>query len=170
VGIVNFQTNRRLSLRFPLFYKWIWPLFWVGFLTLTETTLLVVVSRVGAEGKIPLIIWLGIWLSFAAYALWRQSMLVSEVWDQGDALVVRSKGMEERIALSDIERVSYQWAIRGSRRITIWLRRPCAFGDKIAFTAAFTRFLIAPSALVDELNQRKDLALAAVRRDISPMV
>src|ERR1700712_5665911 len=97
------QAQRRLSLRYPLFYKWIWPLFLVGILTLTEMTLLIVASLIGAEGKIPLFIFVGLWLSFAAFSLRRQSLLLDEVWDAGDALIVRSKGMEERIALSDIE-------------------------------------------------------------------
>ena len=149
------QAQRRLSLRYPLFYKWIWPLFLVGILTLTEMTLLIVASLIGAEGKIPLFIFVGLWLSFAAFSLRRQSLLLDEVWDAGDALIVRSKGMEERIALSDIERVSYQWAIRGARRITLWLRRPCAFGDKIAFTAALATN---PGVLVVDLNQRAELA------------
>jgi hypothetical protein len=123
---------RRISMRFPLLLNRISPLFAVAFFTISELILVIVAIAGGVRDLIPLIAWIGALLLISSVGLWRQWKLVDEVWDVGDALIVRSRGLEERIALSDIEKVSYHWL--GSRRVTLWLRRPSAFGHKIAFT------------------------------------
>ena len=48
--------------------------------------------------------------------------LVDEVWDDGDALVVKNRGQEERIALADIKNVSYSPFVNPPR-VTLSLRR-----------------------------------------------
>ena len=54
--------------------------------------------------------------------------LVEEVFDQGDSLLVRNKGREERIPLSDISEVSYM-----ASRVTLTLKKSSTFGAEIAF-------------------------------------
>ena len=53
--------------------------------------------------------------------------LVDEVWDASDALVVRNKGEEARIRLSDIINVSYS-PVGSPPRVTLSLRTPGRFG------------------------------------------
>ena len=147
---------RRISRRFPLFFNRISPLLSVAVFAIVELMTLILVI-VGGRDLIGSFVWSFVWLGaillFASFDAWRRWKLVDEVWDVGDALIVRSRGLEERIALSDIEKVSYQWLIRGSRRATLWLRRPSAFGHKIAFTGPF---FFRP--VVKNLNQRIALA------------
>jgi hypothetical protein len=53
--------------------------------------------------------------------------LVDEVFDLGDALLVRGGGREERIALADIKNVSYS-PYMSPPQVTLSLRRPTVFG------------------------------------------
>jgi hypothetical protein len=144
---------RRISMRFPLLLNRISPLFLVAVFAVFELILVIAAIAGGVRDLTPLIAWIGFILLISSVGLWRQWKLVDEVWDVGDALIVRSRGLEERIALSDIEKVSYHGFIGGSRRITLWLRRPSAFGHKIAFTG---RFFFRP--VVKNLNRRIALA------------
>jgi hypothetical protein len=63
---------------------------------------------------------------------------VDEVFDEGDSLVVRNKGQEERISLSDISCVNYM-----SPWVTLTLSKPSIFGAEIAFRpkTGFATFL-----------------------------
>jgi hypothetical protein len=60
--------------------------------------------------------------------------LIDEVWDDGDALVVKNDGQDQRVALSDIKNVNYSPLINPPR-VTLSLRRPTVFGEQIAFCA-----------------------------------
>jgi hypothetical protein len=129
---------RRISMKFPLLFNRISPLFVVAFFAIWELILVIAAIAGGVWDLIPGIAWIGALLLIASVNVWRQWKLVDEVWDVGDALIVRSRGLEERIALSDIEKVSYQWLILGSRRITLWLRRPSLWAqDCIHGTSLF---------------------------------
>ena len=59
---------------------------------------------------------------------------VDEVCDDGDALVVKNRGQEQRIALADIKNVNYSPFV-SPPRVTLSLRRPTVFGDQISFCA-----------------------------------
>ena len=52
--------------------------------------------------------------------------LVDEVWDDGNALLVKNRGQEQRIALADIKNVNYSPFVNPPR-VTLSLRRPTAF-------------------------------------------
>lgn len=145
---------RRISRRFPLFFNRISPLLSVAVFAIVELMTLILVI-VGGRDLIGSFVWSFVWLGaillFASFDAWRRWKLVDEVWDVGDALIVRSRGLEERIALSDMEKVSNTWESR--RRIILWPRGPSAFGHKIAFAGPFF-----PKSVVDDLNRRIALA------------
>jgi hypothetical protein len=85
--------------------------------------------------------------------------LVDEVYDAYDHLLVRNRGLEEAIPLSNIINVSASLS-PNYRRITLRLAEPCAFGREIAFWPA-TEFSLNPfsrSSFVDELIDRVDRA------------
>jgi hypothetical protein len=83
--------------------------------------------------------------------------LVDEVWDETDALVVRNRGREERIALSDIKNVSYS-PFMNPPRVTLSLRRQTVFGDQIAFGAPVHFVPFSTSPIINGLIDRVDLA------------
>jgi hypothetical protein len=83
--------------------------------------------------------------------------LVDEVWDDGDALVIRNRGDEERIALSDIKNVSYS-PFTNPPRVTLSVRRPTVFGEEIAFNAPTRIVPFSTSPVIKDLIERIDLA------------
>ena len=83
--------------------------------------------------------------------------LVDEVLDVGDALLVRSGGREERIALADIKNVNY-FPYMSPPQVTLSLRRPTVFGDTIVFCAPFRIMPQSSSPIIDNLIDRIDAA------------
>ena len=83
--------------------------------------------------------------------------LVDEVFDVGDALLVRSGGREERIALADIKNVNY-FPYMSPPQVTLSLRRPTVFGDTIVFCAPFRIVPLSSSPIIDHLVDRIDAA------------
>ena len=68
------------------------------------------------------------------YAVMRKRLfdLVDEVWDDGDALIVRNRGMEARIDLLNIINVNDMTSANWPR-VTLFLREPCELGDSVSF-------------------------------------
>jgi hypothetical protein len=83
--------------------------------------------------------------------------LVDEVWDDGGSLLIKNRGEEERVALSDIKNVSYSPLINPPR-VTLSLRRPTVFGDEITFNAPMRFMPFSASPIIKELIDRIDLA------------
>jgi hypothetical protein len=83
--------------------------------------------------------------------------LVDEVWDEGDSLVVRNRGEEQHIPLSDIRNVNYQ-SFTSPPRVTLSLRQPNASGDRITFCAPVRLVPFSTSPVIDDLINRVDAA------------
>ena len=83
--------------------------------------------------------------------------LADEVLDAGNALVVRSGGQEESIALSDIKNVNYS-PYMSPPQVTLSVRRHTVFGDTIAFFAPVSIFPLRSSAVINDLIDRVDAA------------
>src|SRR5262249_44021078 len=84
--------------------------------------------------------------------------LVDEVWDDGAALIVKDKGREDRIALSNIVNISYSPLVNPPR-VTLTLRQPTNhFGTEISFSAPIRFVPFAKSELIEELIRRVDAA------------
>ena len=86
--------------------------------------------------------------------------LVDEVWDAGDALIVRNAGREERIALSDIMNVSYS-LFSNPRRVTLSTREAGERNKQrreISFCSPFTFNPFAKSPIISDLINRIDAA------------
>jgi hypothetical protein len=83
--------------------------------------------------------------------------LVDQVWDDGDVLVVKNRDQTERIALADIKNVNYA-AFINPPRVTLSLRRPSVFGDKVTFCAPLRFVPFSTSPIIDELIERVDSA------------
>ncbi len=83
--------------------------------------------------------------------------LVDEVWDDGNSLVVKNRGQQQRVALSDIKNVNYSPFVNPPR-VTLALRRPTVFGDQITFGAPVTLVPFSTSPVIADLIERVDLA------------
>ena len=83
--------------------------------------------------------------------------LVDEVWDDGDSLIVKNRGEEQRIALDDIKNVSYS-PFMNPPRVVLSLRQPGVLGNQIAFCAPQRFMPFSRSPIMDELIDRIDAA------------
>jgi hypothetical protein len=147
---------RRISSRATFYGKRIMPLVTVGILI---ASIALPLSRGLRAGQylplMPVVIGIIIF-GMIFFFIWKKTVfeLVDEVWDAGDALIIKNKRQEERVALSDIVNVSYQPI--GGQRVTLLLRRPSVFGDRIHFCPPLRVLSFLGSPVIDDLIQRID--------------
>jgi len=120
---------RRISSYWTFFYKRVFPVLWFGFLVV-----FVGIGVVSGQGPFVVIVPIAM-IGFGYFIMHKLVFdLVDEVCDDGDALVVKNRGQEQRIALADIKNVNYSPFV-SPPRVTVSLRRPTVFGEKITFCA-----------------------------------
>lgn len=143
---------KRISSQRTFFYKRIFPLVWFGFLGVFAITSL------RSKAPIPMLVPPAIMAVFG-FLLFRRLIfdLVDEVWDDGDALVVKNAGMQERVPLRNIMNIGYS-TMTNPPRVTLTLREPGAMGKEITFSPP-PRFLgFSRHPIIGELIERVDRA------------
>jgi len=154
------STHPRLltSSKMTVFYKRIFPVIWYGFLAVF--VLVALLQGVGPDkiSNLPFLI-VPVLMAIFSYRFMTKLTfnLVDEVFDAGDALLVRSGGQEERIALADIKNVNY-FPYMSPPQVILSLRRPTVFGDTIVFCAPFRIVPMSSSPIIDDLVDRIDAA------------
>jgi hypothetical protein len=149
---------RRISSRMTFFNKRIFPAISFGLLILFIAVPFVSSAGRNTTPALPFFIGPVVMIIFG-YFIMRKLVfdLVDEVWDDGDSLVIKNRGEQQRVALSEIKNVSYSPLINPPR-VTLSLRRPTLFGDEVTFNAP-TRFMpFSASPIIKELIDRIDLA------------
>ena len=151
---------RRISSKWTFFYKRVFPILWVGVLGIVFFSMLFVVPHTGQFLPISGV-FVPLLMIVIGLVLFKKLLfdLADEVFEDHDALVVKNGGREERIAFTDIKNVSYA-QFMNPPRVTLSLRRPSVFGEKIAFCAPVSIFNFASNPVIDDLIDRID----AVRR------
>jgi hypothetical protein len=149
---------RRISSKSTFLYKRIFPIFWFGFLTLFVGISVFTLPRSNQAAALPFLVMPIVMMVFGYFIMKKFIFdLVDEVWDDGDALVVKNRDQTERIALADIKNVNYA-ALINPPRATLSLRRPSVFGDKVTFCAPIRFVPFSTSPIIDELIERIDSA------------
>jgi len=139
------------------FYKRVIPVVWFGFLIL-----FIAIPLVSSRGQIPgqlLFLIVPIVMGVFGYFLLKRTIfnLVDEVWDNGETLLIRNGGQEQRVELRDIKNVSYS-AVINPPRVTLSVRQPTTFGEQIAFMAPVRFLPFSTSPIINELIERVDHA------------
>jgi hypothetical protein len=149
---------RRISSRATFWYKRIFPIIWFGLLALFIANGVFTGTLSNGMQQVPFIIVPAVMI-LVGYVIMKKVVfdLVDEVWDDGAALVVRDKGREDRIALSNIMNISYSPLINPPR-VTLTLRQPSNFGSEITFSAPVRFLPFAKSPLIEDLIRRVDAA------------
>jgi hypothetical protein len=149
---------RRISSQWTFFYKFIFPIVWVGFIIVFLAVAVFAPARSSQGLPIPTLI-VPIIMLVIGFTIMKKFIfdLADEVWDDGDALVVKKSGQEQRIALSDIKNVNYS-TMSSPPRVVLSLRRPSVFGDQVAFCAPIRFVPFATSPIIDDLINRIDAA------------
>jgi hypothetical protein len=151
---------RRISSRTTFFYKRIFPIIWFGFLAFFMATPFLAPWIGGTASGSPIgFLLLPAFMMVAGYFMMKKLVfdLVDEVLDAGDALVIRNGSLEERIVLSDIVNVGYS-PMANPQRVTLSLRSPSQFGDRISFCPPVSFMPFSTSPIIDELIKRIDAA------------
>jgi hypothetical protein len=149
---------RRISSRTTFWYKRIFPIIWFGLLALFIVVGVFSITFGHGTQLVPFIVMPAV-MAVIGYAIMKKLVfdLVDEVWDDGAMLIVRDKGREDRIALSNIMNVSYSPLINPPR-VTLTLRQPSNFGTEISFTAPIRFVPFAKSPVIEDLIRRVDAA------------
>ncbi len=146
---------RRISSRMTFFYKWIFPVIWFGFLIV-----FVGIAIFGSQRSPPfpfLIVPLAM-MGFGYFLMKRLIFdLVDEVWDDGQTLIVKNGGRNERVALADIKNVNYS-PFLNPPRVPLSLRGQTTFGDQITFCAPVRLIPLTASPVITALIDRIDQA------------
>jgi hypothetical protein len=149
-----------ISSRLTVIHKWVVPVFWFGMIVF-------IIGAVSADEdarRNPFLVVFPLLLAVFGFLLMKFLLwdLVDEVEDHGDYLVVRNRGEQERIPLSNITRVSGTMMVNPPR-VTLRLAKAGKFGDQIVFTPVM-RFRFNPFAkhpITEELSARVDRARRA---------
>ena len=147
-----------MSSKMTFFYKRVFPVIWFGFLAVFFLVALAKGSAADPISNLPSLI-IPVVMAIIGYQIMKKMAfnLIDQVFDLGDALLVRNGDREERIALADIKNVNYSPYINPPQ-VTLSLRRPTVFGDTIAFCAPFRIMPLSSSPIIDRLVDRVDAA------------
>jgi hypothetical protein len=156
------QAMKRISSRWIWFSKYVFPVFWFGFLGFSVVMILVTENSEGAWPFFLIIV--PILMGVFGYFMMKKMVwdLADEVSDAGDSLIVRFGKEEEQILLSNIVNVSYSYMMSPAR-VTLMLREAARFGSEVSF-APPQRFSFNPfakSPVILDLIQRVDAARRA---------
>lgn len=142
----------RISSHFTFVFKRIFPAFWFGFVAI-----FFIVAAFNSEfAGFPLLLIAPVIMALIGYFVFKGLIwdLADAVHDGGDFLLVRARGEEERIALSNIAGVSdFLWM--NPPRVTLTLIQPGKLGSEIVFMPRFElRLPLARYAITRELIER----------------
>lgn len=149
----------RISSSWTFFYKRVFPAIWFGFLALFLCAAVGnAVAQNNAADLLPVLVVTGVMVIIGIVVM-KQFVwdLADEVWDDGDGLVVRNKGREERFALADFMKLSYSGLVNPPR-ITLALRNPSELGTEISFVPPFRILSFSMPPIARDLMERIDAA------------
>jgi len=148
---------KRISSQTLFLTKTVFPLVWFGFLAFFAIEALVH----GAVARDPLILVVPSLMAAFGFVLMNKMVwdLVDEVYDEGDSLVIKNRGVEDRLPLSNVMNVSAT-TFMNPPRISLRLVTPGKFGSEISFSPK-VRFSLNPFAkneVAEDLIVRVDQA------------
>jgi hypothetical protein len=141
---------RKISSSSTVFYKYVFPVIWFGGcgLILALATLPAVV-----QNQAPIFIVLPpIVMMVIGYILMRALIfdLVDEVFLNGDEIIIRNGGEVDQFAVTNILNVD-STVMTNPERITLTLKRPCAFGSEVTFSPTMRFWMFQRHPIAREL-------------------
>jgi len=147
-----------LSSKATFYYKRVFPVTFFGFLLLFIGVGLFLGLRTGDYPPLPFFIGPVLMIGFTYFILKMLVFdLVDQVFDLGDALLIRNGGKEDRVALADIVNVNYS-ALVNPARATLTLRKPSLFGSEVTFSPPMRLIPYTRHPAMDKLIARIDAA------------
>ncbi|WP_158880480.1 hypothetical protein [Rhodanobacter sp. L36] len=161
---------RRLSSLSTFFYKRVFPFLWFGFLLIFFAIAFWGTQHarvpVDPQQMLPMLA-MPLLMGAVGYFIFRKLIadLVDEVWLDGDMLVVKNRGEQRRVSLTDVMNINAT-TMSNPRRITVMLRTDTRYGRSFSFIPASPRGFMSvfqPDPIAAELIERVD-ALRGTRR------
>ncbi len=124
----------------------------------------VLVLMNGALQKAPMFLVFPCVVAVGGYYVWKVNIrdLMDEVYDCGDYLLVKKRGEEDTVLLSNINYVNFSTDRRGAqRRIHLRLDTPGKFGTEISFAPPPNIFFPRRNEIAEDLVVRADKARSA---------
>ena len=152
----------RLSSRWTSYYKRVFPIIWFSFIALFVLlpwlTSWINHNERARGPPLPILI-VPVVMGVFGYLLFRRLLfdLVDEMWDDGEALVARNRGVEQRIPLQTIINVGFSTITR-PERVTLRLREPGPLGQDVTFMPPSRFMPFGRNPIIDELIERVDRA------------
>ncbi len=147
----------KISSKGTFWNKRLFPFIWFGFLAFFIATVLLG----GAVQKDPFFLVVPCIMAIGGFFFMKKLVwdLADEVYDGGDFLLVKNRGEEERLPLSNIMNVSASTSTNPPR-LTLRLVKPGKFGNEIAFSPAssFSFNPFAKNKVAEDLIVRVDAA------------
>jgi hypothetical protein len=130
----------KISSGSTFFYKRVFPLLGIGFIVVGVGIPIAMREQVRIESGWPVLLF-PVMIALIWFVIFRKLIwdLADEVYDGGDHLLIKMRGEEERVALSNIMNVSAATYVN-PMRVTLRLIKPGRFGPEITFTPQVPRF------------------------------
>ncbi|MGZ5095953.1 MAG: hypothetical protein ACXWCY_30315 [Burkholderiales bacterium] len=147
----------KISSGLTFFNKKVFPALWFGFLAF----FLVTAVLTGIVERAPISVAIPVFMAVVGFFVMKTMVwdLADEVYDCGDFLLIRNRGEEDRVPLSNIMNVNASTYINPPR-ITLRLVTPARFGNEIAFSpiAGLRLNPFAKNKIAEDLIVRVDRA------------
>jgi hypothetical protein len=149
----------KISSKYTRFYKKGFPLLWFGFLAVFIATSLT--AEDFEKDPDPMFFIIPVVMAVFGFFLMKKLVwdLVDEVYDGGEFLLVKNRGAEDRVPLSNVMNVNAS-TMTNPPRVTLRLVKPGKFGNEVAFSPAapFTLNPFAKNEVAEGLIVRVDQA------------
>ncbi|WP_444888653.1 hypothetical protein [Microbulbifer sp. JMSA008] len=137
------------------YFKKLFPSIWFGFLTLFLLTSLIA----GAAKESLMFLVMPVFMAAFGFFFFKNLLwdLADEVYDDGDSLLFRKGGKEQKVLLKDIVNISYN-QMSSPERIILHVRSGGAIGKELAFNPPMRLNPFSKNPIVTELIERVDRA------------
>lgn len=146
---------KKLTSKSTYFNKRIFPILWFGFLGVFILTSL---NNTSNGGRLDIVFMIfPLFMAVFGYFIMKKLVfdLADEVYDEGEALLIKNKGKEVRIYLKDIKNVSYATMINPPR-VTMSIRYHTELGDELSFSPPASWIPFRKNKDIEELIDRID--------------
>jgi hypothetical protein len=151
-GIVAGTAMRQISSKMTWWHKKALPSLFFGIIVLVSVQFVAAVINGSVPGEV---LWIPLGMTVFGLLMmgWLVFPLMDEVWIDGDDLIVRNWGEEERVPITQIIDVKSSF-LTSPESIGITLEPPSRFGKWIRFAAPFRTFPFGTHPLARELADR----------------
>jgi hypothetical protein len=137
------------------YFKKLFPTVWFGFLAIFLATSLLS----GATSESFMFLVVPIFMAVFGFALFKKMIwdLADEVYDEGETLLFRKSGKEQRVHLRDIINISYA-QMNSPERVVLQVRSEGAIGKELAFNPPMRFNPFSKNPIITDLIERVDRA------------